>query len=232
MTTAQAWIDARWEESFEPLRTRGFRIQKLEAKDYWALFEAKMEAEFLPEAFFDLSKLRDGGHAEAKKQWEEDFQRPNLAIFCALYQGERLAALFSGEMRDLNTWRMWNTVVHSDFRRQGIYRTIAQGWIAFSRALGFDRVVSDHAICNNPIIIAKLKLGFQIWSLEMNPGCGPTLTLIYFHHPAHRKAYEVRCSLASLEPQHLAAGNKAMTRLKEQFSQGESPSADHSLEGP
>ena len=92
--------------------------------------------------------------------------------------------------------------VHGDYRRRGLYRTILECTIAYTRALGYDSIGSEHAFCNNPVIIAKLRAGFDIYAFELDPAAGPSLILRYFHNPEHRAAYEVRCGYASLTLAH------------------------------
>jgi len=112
--------------------------------------------------------------------------------------------------------------VHPDFRRRGIYRHILRGTISYSAALGFDRVVSDHAPGNNAILIAKLSVGFRITGMEVDPGVGTSIVVSYFHNADHLAAYEYRCGLATMNPRLLKESYGAMHQLSEQFARASS----------
>jgi hypothetical protein len=112
---------------------------------------------------------------------------------------------------------MWHTNIHPDFRRQGVYRMIVQSTILYTAALGFDTITSEHAPCNNPILIAKLSAGFRIYALDMDPMAGPSVVLRYFHNPEHLAAYELRCGQASLSPRLAESGIGAWSLLRDQM---------------
>jgi GNAT superfamily N-acetyltransferase len=140
-----------------------------------------------------------------------------------LRDGDRIAAMFMGEQYSNDTYRMGHTNVHPDYRRRGIYRRILTGVIGYTAALGFDRIKSEHALCNNPVLIAKLTAGFRIVGMDIEPRVGPSILLAYFHNADHLAAYEFRCGLATMNQRILAHGSGAMDQLAEQFRSGLSP---------
>lgn len=143
-----------------------------------------------------------------------------LYDFTFLRAGGELAAVFCGHERD-GDYRMWHTVVHQGHRRKGIYRAILATTIGYTRELGFDRIISEHAPGNNPVIIAKLAAGFRIVALEIEPAVGPSVILHYFHNPEHFAAYELRCGMATLTPGLRGAGFGAFEQLRAQFRGGD-----------
>lgn len=101
---------------------------------------------------------------------------------------------------------------------RGLYTEIVKGHLGYSKALGFDIVRSEHAPCNNAILIAKLRAGFNITSMEIDAEHGPSVILTYFHNPEQKSAYLYRCGMAVMTPTMITAGNGSMQSLREQFS--------------
>jgi hypothetical protein len=211
----------RFDENFQPLRDAGFELERLEGRDaYWKLHETELRRYFQPEVFFDLPALRSEREREAQAQLAATRDDKPLRDFTVVRKAGRVAAMFSGEQKTESMYRMWHTNIHPDFRRQGLYRMIVQGTIRYTAALGFDTITSEHAPCNNPILIAKLSAGFRIYGSDMDPLAGPSVVLRYFHNPEHLAAYELRCGHASLTPGLAQNGMGAWPLLRDQMRRG------------
>lgn len=220
------WQFAReeFEKCFQPLRSAGFEIERVPGRDaYWALHEAELAAFFPKEVFFALSRLRTEHERSGQERLGQASAGDPLVDFSVVRQGGRVAAMFCGEQRSESVYRMWHTHVHPDYRRRGLYQSIVAGTIAYTAALGFDTLTSEHAPCNNAIIIAKLRAGFRIYGLELDPVVGPALILRYFHNPEHLAAYELRCGMATLTPGLAANGTGAWPVFREQVLAAPSP---------
>lgn len=113
-------------------------------------------------------------------------------------------------------YRMWHTNVGCEHRRQGIYKLILEGTIRYTEALGFDTITSEHAPCNNPVLIAKLRAGCRLFSFEIDPLAGRSIVLRYFHNPEHLAASEFRCGMATLTPGLTANATGAWEQLRAQ----------------
>lgn len=208
---------ARFEECFQPLRSAGFELERAPGRDeYWSLHEAELAPHFPEEVFFALSRLRSAQEVAGQARVAEARGGAALQDFTLVRRGGQLAAMFCGEQRSDSVYRMWHTNVHPSFRRLGLYRMILGGTIAYTAALGFDSITSEHALCNNPIIIAKLRAGFRIYGLELDPVAGPSLILRYFHNPEHLAAYELRCGMATLTPGLAEQGTGSWPKLVQQ----------------
>ncbi|HTV17851.1 MAG TPA: hypothetical protein VMG12_04250 [Polyangiaceae bacterium] len=211
----------RFDENFQPLRDAGFEIERLASRDvYFALHKAELGRYFGPEVFFDLPGLRSEHEREGQARLGAARNDVALKDFHVVRKGGALAGMFSGEQKTDAMYRMWHTNIHPDFRRQGLYRMIVQGSIRYTAALGFDTITSEHAPCNNAILIAKLSAGFRIYSYDMDPMAGPSIVLRYFHNPEHLAAYEYRCGHASLSPRLCEHGIGAWELLRSQMLQG------------
>jgi hypothetical protein len=215
------WSHARaeFDVHFQPLRDLGFALERLpDPAAYWKLHGDTIAADFPDEVFFDLHAVRsEHERAGIARVTELRGDRP-LRDFTAVRDAAgAVVAMFSGEQKLDGIYRMWNTTVRADQRRRGIYRRIVDGTIAYTRALGFDGITSEHAPCNNPIIIAKLRAGFRIYGMELDPMAGPALVLRYFHNPDQLAAYELRCGMATLTPALRERGFGAFSKLRDQM---------------
>lgn len=215
------WSDARkvWERAFAPLSAAGYRADRLADQDtYWQLHESTLRGDFPPEVFFDVGKLRGATVGAAQRSLEQTADGKPLRDFCAVYDGDELAAMFCGYQHLPGVYRMWHTNVAAAYRRRGIYRHILTGTISYTAELGFSRIVSDHAPGNNPVLLAKLGAGFRITSFEVEPVVGLSVCLTYFHNADELALYEYRCGLATMNARILGAGAGAIGQLKQQFA--------------
>ena len=216
----EAWQFAReqFDQHFRPLRDAGYELERVPgARAYWELHETALAAHFPREVFFALSRLRSEREVAGQARLAQARGGDPLYDFTVVRKSGELAAMFCGEQRSDSVYRMWHTHVHPDQRRRGLYKRIVQATIAYTAALGFDTITSEHAPCNNPIIVAKLRAGFRIVSLELDPVVGPALILRYFHNPEHLAAYELRNGMATLTPALREAGYDAFDELVRQF---------------
>lgn len=207
----------RFAENFQPLVDAGFELERLEAREaYWALHEAELARYFPREVFFDLPALRSDHERESQARLNATRGDEPLRDFTVVRKSGAIAAMFCGEQKTASMYRMWHSNIHPDFRGRGLYRMIVQGTIRYTAALGFDTITSEHAPCNNPILIAKLSAGFRLYGFDMDPLAGPSVVLRYFHNPEHLAAYELRCGHATLTPGLAANGKGAWQLLREQ----------------
>jgi GNAT superfamily N-acetyltransferase len=209
----------------EPFRTKHFSaplgglyaIERIEGDAYWQLHEAELRRYFPSEVYFDLKALTGEEGARARARLEASAGGDQLTDRWVARDGAAIAAMFSGHQKDAETYRMWHTHVHPGYRRRGLYNDILQRTLAYTRDLGFDYVVSDHAPSNNAVLIPKLKAGFRIMGLDIDARLGPSIHLKYFHHEAHLRAYEFRCGLATLDDAIIGTAFGAAPQLFEQI---------------
>lgn len=214
------WSYARelFDVHFAPLRDAGYTLERMpDPASYWRLQDAELRGHFPPEIFFDLPSLRTEAERAGQERLGATRGGEPLRDFTAVRRGGELVAMFSGEQKSDGVYRMWHTNVRSDQRRRGIYRQILRSTIAYTHALGFDAVTSEHAPSNNAVIIAKLRAGFRIYGMDLDPMAGVSVILRYFHNREHLAAYELRCGLATLTPGLRASGFGGFSDLREQL---------------
>jgi GNAT superfamily N-acetyltransferase len=151
------------------------------------------------------------------RRLEQSFGGERLVDRWLVREGERVVAVYRGEQVDGFTYATSHASVHPDHRRRGIYRSLIERVLAFTRELGFASVISNHAPGNNPAIIAKLSQGFRIDRLELDALHGPCLWLRYYHDPDELAAYEFRNGLATLTPELLTRRYGAWDELERQL---------------
>ena len=195
--------DALLERIYGPELPGGVRAERCDAETYWRRHEEELREHFPPEAYFRLDP--DG--------------EPRVEHCFLLNGGDRLAGVTSGtpSRATPSTYLTYHTTIHPDFRRLGIYAELQRRAIAYSLEAGFRRVESSHAPSNNAVLIAKLRAGFRIVTLDLDPAHGPTLVLRYFHEPVELAAYEFRCGHASITPELASTGYGAWDELRRQL---------------
>lgn len=221
-----SWAENIWRQAFARLEEAGYNLERVDRPDYWTLHEAELRRHFPPEVFFDIPGLRSPAEHAGQKRLDEVRGARPLEDYCIIRQGDALVGVFSGHQYERGAYRMYHSNIHPDFRGRGVYREILRGTIEYTQALGFDTIVSEHAPSNNPILIAKLKAGFRIVTMDIDPMAGVSIRLCYFHNPDHMAAYDYRCGRATITPRLLARGSGAMPLLVEQFASSPEPDDD------
>ena len=77
-------------------------------------------------------------------------------------------------------------------RRRGVYSQLVRRVIDHATSHGYTSVTSRHVASNVAVIIAKLRLGFQISGFEYSEVYGPLVGLTYLVADARRDLYRAR----------------------------------------
>jgi GNAT superfamily N-acetyltransferase len=219
-----AWADPIRDRHFGAGLAGSYRLEQVTGERYWDELVPAWRDSWPPEVYFDFDRLRDDAQRTAAARLQESRGTRPLRELWRVLGGDRQVALFSGGQRDDTTWMMTHAQVHPDERGKGIYSAIVRLIIAYTGELGFEQIVSQHSPSNNGVIIPKLRAGFMITALEVDPAHGTSVVLSYFHDPAQRAAFGFRAGDASLTPELIDAGVVGMDRLREQFRAGSSES--------
>lgn len=89
---------------------------------------------------------------------------------------------------------MVNSGVAVAERRNGIYTALVRQMIRQAEVRGFTYIWSRHAAHNNPVIVAKLKLGFMVSGFEYSEVYGPLVRLTYIVGEKRRLLYRTRAN--------------------------------------
>jgi RimJ/RimL family protein N-acetyltransferase len=82
------------------------------------------------------------------------------------------------------------------YRGRGLYSAFLPKYLTYVAALGYERVTTTHHPNNRAIMIAELKVGFDIVGLELHESHGPLIKMAYFMHADRRDAFEHAFSMA------------------------------------
>ena len=114
------------------------------------------------------------------------------AVRIACFRGESMVAWTYARPRDERQLDMINSGVAATERRAGIYSHLVSMVIEHAAIHGYASVASRHAANNNPVIIAKLKLGFFVAGFEYSEVYGPLVRLTYLVGELRRKLHHAR----------------------------------------
>ena len=112
----------------------------------------------------------------------------------AAFRGGVLVGWSQGYREGTNQFYMLNSGVATTERRKGIYTLLVKAMLAHAQTQGYSSVRSRHTASNSAVIIAKLKLGFQVSGFEYSEVYGPLVQLTYLVDEARRKLYEGRAA--------------------------------------
>lgn len=88
----------------------------------------------------------------------------------------------------------WSGILPA-YQRRGLYSHFLEALIPYLRALGIERVTSNHMGTNRPVLIAKLKAGFIITGVTLDERHGMLVWLARFLEPNRERGFERAFSL-------------------------------------
>ncbi len=112
----------------------------------------------------------------------------------AAFRDSVLVGWSQGYREGTNQFYMLNSGVAIAERRKGVYSQLVRAMLAHAEAQGYTVVRSRHTASNTAVIVAKLKLGFQVSGFEYSEVYGPLVQVTYLVNQARRKLYENRAT--------------------------------------
>jgi RimJ/RimL family protein N-acetyltransferase len=104
---------------------------------------------------------------------------------------------FYGYMEDEESFFIDTIGLVPTYRSKGIYQAFLRELITYLGAVGYERLTSSHHPNNRGVLIAELKVGFNIVGLELNESAGGVLKVAYLFHEDRRRGFErVFCLVA------------------------------------
>jgi hypothetical protein len=122
-----------------------------------------------------------------------DFTTPDQ-FRVAAFRGDALVGWTYGYREGKSQFCMLNSGVANAERRKGVYSQLIQTVLGHAGSQGYAAVTSRHAAANAAVIIAKLRLGFQISGFEYSEVYGPLVRLTYIVGELRRSLYKVRAT--------------------------------------
>ena len=96
---------------------------------------------------------------------------------------------FFGNMREPQTFFIISTGLLPAYRQRGLYSYFTRRLLSYLYAIGYERVQSLHQPNNRAVLIAKLKLGFNITGMVLDERMGAHVELTYLFHEDRRAAF-------------------------------------------
>jgi GNAT superfamily N-acetyltransferase len=110
----------------------------------------------------------------------------------AAFRGDALIGWTYGYREGSNRFCMLNSGVAGTERRKGVYTQLVQAVLAHAKDQGYASITSRHVADNAAVLIAKLRLGFQVSGFEYSEVYGPLVRLTYLVGEARRNLYKAR----------------------------------------
>ena len=126
-----------------------------------------------------------------KQEIKNELKNPFYFTYFIKKNNEIIGAYITKALNEEDL-EMWVTAILPEHRRKGIYKELLQFTIEQAKIKGFQKIISQHAATNNPIIIAKLKAGFSINGFLVNDKCGMQVTLVFYFNQMRNKMFQFR----------------------------------------
>lgn len=110
----------------------------------------------------------------------------------AAYLHGTLVGWSQGHRQGKSEFYMLNSGVAGTERRRGVYSELVKAVLAHAASQGYAKVTSRHAASNAAVLIAKMRLGFQVSGFEYSEVYGPLVQLTFIVSEARRRLYRVR----------------------------------------
>ncbi len=172
--------------------SEGYEIRELETDAFGMLWEepAKLFFDDVAPVFRVREILNDTQTEQVRVLGErlKDRYRLNLGLF----HREEFVGWSWGFQDSADTYYMCNSAVFPEHRRKGLYTALLNATLERVTEMGFQRIYGRHVATNNPVIIAKLKAGFQITQFELSDAFGALVHLTWYPHELRRRVLSYR----------------------------------------
>lgn len=139
-------------------------------------------------------------------------QKDNYKLRIALLKNDELIGWTFGWMESPTTFFMGASIVLKEYRKNGYYSKMVEKVFEITKEKGFQSVSSFHITTNNPILIAKLKLGFNIVGIQLDAIHGILIKLMYHHNELLNSATKFRAgAVEEITVLNLLQNNKFYT---------------------
>ncbi len=175
----------------------GYSIRQMSGPEFMPLWKQHRTA-----IFRQPSYNFGGNPASLSKRISE-----RVRLAAGLFHGADFVGWSMGHQIDASSFEMYNSAVFESHRNRGLYRALVEFMVARAQAEGFEVILSRHHPSNAAVLIPKLKAGFAIVGLRVDPAYGTLVELARYTNDVRRQALEVRVG-AVVETPNLAALRK------------------------
>ena len=180
-----------------------YTVETVDAKQYMDFYLKVFKHHDRPDTFIDIDAMYD--------QRFNQHDMPYTALF--IKDQNEVVAIFYGDHLTSNQLLMEHSVVSKKYRRQGVYSALLDLIMDYAKFLNVAEILSTHSPANNPIIIAKLKKGFVISGMEIEPKYGLNVNLRYYFDDDVKVAHSLRCGEMTVTPSLLKYSHGTLEQL-------------------
>lgn len=173
------------------------QVDKFPHEEYMALFSQHMLTghPILPWENF-LSEEQKEKQLNLKNLIKDRFR-----IRLALFHKEQFIGWSYGWQDSVHAGDFYvgSSLVIPEHRGRGLYSEMVKKMLELTSVEGFSAIRSRHICTNNPILVAKLKLGFMINGFEQDDIMGTLVRMIYHHDQIRKESAQFRAGKYSGE---------------------------------
>jgi ribosomal protein S18 acetylase RimI-like enzyme len=141
-----------------------------------------------------LDALMGEPPAQAHRDLRKSLPAPER-IRIAAHDGDRFVGYSHGWFEVGGRFYIGSSAVHPDYRRRGVYTRLLRAVEKAVRERGGIAISSHHVATNNPVLIAKLKLGYVIAGVEFIEPMGLLVRLVHYLEPSRAALYRERTGM-------------------------------------
>jgi len=165
-----------------------YTVHEVDNDTFEATFNALRSVVFPDFVFPDMEPSSEEATAardRLRDRMGDDRIRLRLMVKC----GDEIVAWSVGLQRSTEEFHMSNSGVLPEHRRRGVYSALMKHVLDRAQQEGFQTVTSHHHPTNNPVLIAKLRVGFVISGMKIDDRFGLLVNLTYFFDSERRAAF-------------------------------------------
>ena len=191
-------------------------------QEFTEIYQDQFLNEYLPSQFIPqlqlnpIDVIRSASQTSAEINKHIHFDR--IIIFDVQ---QNPVALFDGYQQKIDQYYMRNSVIKKEYRRMGLYNDYCKRLIQYTKALNIIHLTSLHHAYNNPIMIAKLKLGFYITGYQTDISWGNMVMMSYFNCEKYEELFKYRTGHRSFLPEFYEASSPRVQKFFESVSKKE-----------
>lgn len=173
-----------------------YRIARVEAFEE-PLFTQLSDAVF-PSASRGSERFRALAQEELEGRTRLKEQHAHLVVRIGAFEGDKLVGWSVGWFEREGTFYMASSAVLPEHRRKGLYSALVRHALEEAAAGGAAVVRSRHVATNNPVLIAKMRLGFIITGGEFSEELGYLIRMSHYLREERRKLFLARAMPVAL----------------------------------
>lgn len=170
----------------------GFELHELSRQEFSPLLQQHFPALFDDQFFmYRWDLLLSEEEQESREAIKNSFPELKKYRYAIFKDKEFVGASFSYQT-NVSSVYMQSSAILPEYRRQGLYSQMLGSVMQVIERDGFQEIQSNHHMTNNPVIIAKLKKGFNISGVELSDRFGTLVNLKYYTNSKRREVCKFR----------------------------------------